>query len=159
MVWRAPGGAPPLTYYLRTGGVAVPFVLERPSITPARPQEPSPRSRVRPVVSQRWGHAHSGRLRGLGRLWLWYGALLGAHHRLRTGVVARAPEHHSGWGRRTSGVAVLFVLERRSNTPARPHGSRLSGRRRPQPRITKCINSCCASRMQLKVDGYLAQLE
>ena len=65
------------TSALRTSGVAFPFVIERVNNTAARLEEPSPRtpdlSRVRPVVSKRWGHAHSERPRYLVRLWLWHG--------------------------------------------------------------------------------------
>ena len=68
-----------VTITLRTSGVAFPFVLERLKLnnTAAPLQEPSPRtpdlSRVRPVVSERWGHAHSERPRGLARPRLWHG--------------------------------------------------------------------------------------
>ena len=106
-VWLWHGTLLGVRHHLRTSGVAFPFVIERLSNTPARPQEPSPctpdLSRVKHAVSKRWGHAHSGRLRGLGRVWLWHGTLLGVCHHLRT-----------------SGVAFPFVLERLSNTPARP---------------------------------------
>ena len=53
-------------------------------------------------MSQRWEDAHSDQSRGMVRLWLRYGTLLGALQDLRT-----------------SGVALPFVLERLSNTPAR----------------------------------------
>ena len=53
-------------------------------------------------MSQRWEDAHSECSRGLVSLWFRRGTLLGALRDLRT-----------------SGVAVPFVLERLSNTPAR----------------------------------------
>ena len=103
-LWLWHGTLLGVRHHLRTSGVAFPFVLERLSNTPARPQEASPRTPdVRPCESKRWGDAHSGRPRGLVRLWLWHGTLLGVRHHLRT-----------------SGVAFPFVLERLSNTPARP---------------------------------------
>ena len=66
-VWLWHGALLGVRHHLRTSGDAFPFVLERLSNSPARPQEPSPLSRVRPVASKRCRHAHSGRLRGLGR--------------------------------------------------------------------------------------------
>ena len=107
-VWLWHGALLGVRRHLHTSSVAFPVVLERLSNTPAHPQEPSPctpeLSRVRPVVSKRCRHAHSGRLRGLGRVWLWHDALLGMRHHLRT-----------------SSVAFPFVLERLSNPPARLH--------------------------------------
>ena len=91
---------------LRTSGVAFPVALERLNNTAAPLQEPSPRtpdlSRVGPVMSTRWGHAHSERPRGLVRLQLRHDTLL---------VVATAL--------RTSGVAfpVAFVLLNNTAVP------------------------------------------
>ena len=94
-------------YTLPTSGAAVPFVLERLSNPPERPQEASPRtadlSRGRPWESNRWGNAHSGRPRCLAAMRLGHGALLGVCYDLLT-----------------SGVAFPFVLERLSNPPERP---------------------------------------
>ena len=102
-VWLCHGALLGVRYHLCTSGVALPFVIERLSNTPARRKYTPVLSGVRPVVSKRRRHAHSGRLCGLGRVWLWHGALLGVRYHLCT-----------------SGVALPFVLERLSITPARP---------------------------------------
>ena len=56
-------------------------------------------------MSERWEDAHYDCARGLVRLWIRDGTVLGAPAALRT-----------------SGVAVPFALERLSNTPAHPQG-------------------------------------
>ena len=99
-------------YALLTSGAAFPFVLERLSSPPARPQEASPYlSRGRPCGSNRWGNAHSGCPRCLAAMRLWHGALLGVRYALRT-----------------SGVALPFVLERLSSPTARPQEASPHGR-------------------------------
>ena len=90
----------------RTSGTACPFVLERLSNTPARPQEASPHtpdlSRGRPCECNRSGDVRLGYPRSLAALRLWHGTLLGVPSTLLI-----------------SGAAVPFVRERLSNTPAR----------------------------------------
>ena len=88
--------------------------------------------RVRPVVHKRWRHAHLGRLRDLGRVWLWQGALLGVRHHLCS-----------------SGAALSFVLERLSNTPARTQ--------EPSPSVEPC-EGCCEQAMQGRSLGALTWL-
>ena len=92
-------------YALRASGAAVPFELERLSNTRARLEAASSRtpdlSRARPCASQQWEEAHSDRSRGLVRIWLRHGTLLGVLYTICA-----------------SDAAVPFVLERLSNTPA-----------------------------------------
>ena len=108
LAWHAPGGPLRAPYQWRRRIVRARAPEQHSA---ARLQEASPRtpdlSRVRPVVSQRWGDAHPGCPRGLAAMRLWHGTLLGVLHALRT-----------------SGVAVPFVHERLSNTPARNHEPR-----------------------------------